>query len=340
MKKLTALCLFLICLSLIGHSQDIKSARIIFYNTENFFDTIKDPKTDDAEFTPEGKNHWTSERYQTKLDHISKVLAAIVEKDAPLAIGLSEVENKKVSEDLAAQKSLKKYDLGVIEQDSPDPRGIDVALLYNKKLFTVTGTEFLTVKLPDLDKGTRDILYVKGTVKGVEVHFFVDHWPSRRDGKAASQARRYAAATVLHNKVAKILASDPKAHVIIMGDLNDNPVDSSVAFALEAQEPVEPYTSNKLYDLMAKPFKDHKYSLKYRDENDVFDQMIVSGNLLDKAAPAHVQSAEGNIYKANWMLFNHPKYGEMPNRTYSGPIYHGGYSDHLPVYIDLLFGSN
>jgi predicted extracellular nuclease len=213
-------------------------------------------------------------------------------------------------------------------------------LLYNKKLFTVTGTEFLTVKLPDLDKGTRDILYVKGTVKGVEVHFFVDHWPSRRDGKAASQARRYAAATVLHNKVAKILASDPKAHVIIMGDLNDNPVDSSVAFALEAQEPVEPYTSNKLYDLMAKPFKDHKYSLKYRDENDVFDQMIVSGNLLDKAAPAHVQSAEGNIYKANWMLFNHPKYGEMPNRTYSGPIYHGGYSDHLPVYIDLLFGSN
>ena len=340
MKRSISLLICLLCLSLTGCTQDAKSGRVIFYNTENFFDTIKDPKTDDSEFLPTSKAQWTSERYQTKLDHISKVLAAISEKDAPLAIGLSEVENKKVSEDLAAQPSLKKYDLGVIEQDSPDPRGIDVALLYNKKLLTVTGTEFLTVKLPDLDKGTRDILYVKGTVKGVELHFFVNHWPSRRDGKETSQARRYAAAIVLKNKVTQIMAADKNARIIIMGDLNDNPTDSSITVALGAAAPTEPLTSGRLYDLMVKPYLDHKYTLKYHEENDVFDQMIVSESLIDKSATTHIKGNEGSIFKESWMLFNHPKYGEMPNRTYSGPRYHGGYSDHLPVYIDVVFGKN
>jgi hypothetical protein len=340
MKKIISVSILSLCLSLTGCTQDVKSGRVIFYNTENFFDTIKDPKTDDEEFTPTGKSQWTSDRYHTKLEHISKVLAAISEKDMPLAIGLSEVENKKVSEDLAAEPSLKKYDLGVIEQDSPDPRGIDVALLYSKKLLTVTGTEFLTVKLPDSDKGTRDILYVKGTVKGTELHFFVNHWPSRREGKEISQARRYAAAAVLKNKVAQIIAADPKARIIIMGDLNDNPTDSSITDGLGATQPVDPLTAGHLYDLMAKPYKDHKYTLKYHEENDVFDQMIVTETLIDKASATHVKGNEGSIFKESWMLFNHPKYGEMPNRTYSGPKYHGGYSDHLPVYIDVVFGKN
>ena len=281
MKQSAFLFLCVLCLSLTGCTQDAKSGSVIFYNTENLFDTIKDPKTDDAEFTPTGKTQWTSERYHTKLEHISRVLAAIAEKDAPIAIGLSEVENKKVSEDLAAEPSLRKYDLGVIEQDSPDPRGIDVALLYSKKLLTITGTEFLVVKLPDLDRGTRDILYVKGTVKGAEIHFFVNHWPSRRDGKETSQARRYAAAKVLRNRVDQITAADPRARIIIMGDLNDNPTDSSVTDILGAVEPIDPLPPGKLYDLMVKPYKDHKYTLKYHDENDVFDQMIVSESLID-----------------------------------------------------------
>ena len=340
MTRSIPLFVFIVCLSLTGCTQDAKSGRVIFYNTENFFDTIKDPKTDDSEFLPTSKAQWTSERYQTKLDHISKVLAAISEKDAPLAIGLSEVENKKVSEDLAAQPSLKKYDLGVIEQDSPDPRGIDVALLYNKKLLTVTGNEFLTVKLTDLDKGTRDILYVKGTVKGAELHFFVNHWPSRRDGKETSQARRYAAAIVLKSKVAQIMAADKNARIIIMGDLNDNPTDSSITDGLGAIAPTALLVSGRLYDLMVKPYLDHKYTLKYHEENDVFDQMIVSESLIDKSATTHIKGNEGSIFKESWMLFNHPKYGEMPNRTYSGPRYHGGYSDHLPVYIDVVFGKN
>ena len=337
MKIISALVITFFCLSVSAFGQSISSGRVIFYNTENFFDTIKDPKTDDAEFTPTGKAQWTSERYQHKLTNISKVLDIMLESEPPIAIGLSEVENKHVCEDLVAQPRLRKYDLGVIEQDSPDPRGIDVALLYNKKILTITSTEFLTVKLPDVDRGTRDILYAKGVVNGVEIHFFVNHWPSRREGSYKSEPRRCAAAMVIKNKIAQITATDKAARIIIMGDLNDNPTDSSVAKVLGAIEPTEPYTKDRLYDLMTKPYHDGKFSLKYHAENDVFDQMIVSESLIDKASTTHVEGKEGSIYNVKWLLFDHPKYGPMPNRTYSGPKYYGGFSDHLPVYIDIDF---
>jgi len=337
MRKLFPLLIALFCLSLSGCTQEVNSGRIMFYNTENFFDTIKDPKTDDAEFTPTGLAKWTSERYQHKLDNISKVLAAMSEAEVPIAMGLSEVENKKVSEDLTNTPALRKYNLGVIEQDSPDPRGIDVALLYNKKLFTVIITEFITVRLPYSDVSTRDILYVKGRINGGELHLFVNHWPSRREGPITSRPKRCAAAMVLRNKIAQIISADKNARIIVMGDLNDNPTDSSIVNILGAKEPVEPYNTSSLYDLMAKPYKDGKYTLKYHQENDVFDQMIVSENLIDKTSTVHVRGNEGSIFKEKWILFNHPKYGEMPNRTYSGPRYYGGFSDHLPVYIDIDF---
>jgi hypothetical protein len=337
MKRVSSI-LFLSVLSILtAPAQDIKSGRVIFYNTENLFDTIKDPITDDAEFTPTGKAQWTSERYLHKLTNISKVLGEISEEGTPIAIGLSEVENKKVSEDLAAQPALRKYDLGVIEQDSPDPRGIDVALLYSKKYLTVTATEFLTVKLPDTDRGTRDILYARGMVNGIEINFFVNHWPSRREGLVKSESRRCAAALVIRKKIEKIKANDPNARIIIMGDFNDNPIDSSLAHVLGAVEPMEPYGRDSLYDLMTKPYREGKFTLKYHADKDVFDQLIVSENLIDQASSIHVKGMEGNIYKQKWLLFDHPKYGEMPNRTYSGTKYYGGFSDHLPVYIDIEF---
>ena len=134
------------------------------------------------------------------------------------------------------------------------------------------------------------------------------------------------------------MSVDKNARIIVMGDLNDNPTDSSILTVLGASEPIEPYDQNKLYDLMAKPYKDGKYTLRYHQENDVFDQMIVSENLIDKASSTHVKGNEGGIFKEKWMLFNHPQNGEIPNRTYSGPRYYGGFSDHLPVYIDIEFG--
>jgi endonuclease/exonuclease/phosphatase family metal-dependent hydrolase len=140
----------------------------------------------------------------------------------------------------------------------------------------------------------------------------------------------------LKNKVAAILSGDKDVHIIVMGDLNDNPEDSSIRL-LGAVAPAATMDHDKLYDLMTKPYRDGKYTLKYRQENDVFDQVIVSENLLDKASATHVRGTEGNIFTEKWMLFDHPKYGYIPNRTYSGPRYYGGYSDHLPVYIDLIF---
>lgn len=131
------------------------------------------------------------------------------------------------------------------------------------------------------------------------------------------------------------MKADKNAHIIIMGDLNDNPTDSSIALVLHAREPAQPLDSKVLYNLMAKPYQDGKYTLKYHSENDVFDQMIVSENMLEENSSLKVVSEEGGIYKPKWILFEHPKYGEMPNRTYSGPQYHGGFSDHLPVYIDI-----
>lgn len=337
MRKLLLIPILVTCLCTGAIAQNAKTARIIFYNTENLFDTIDDPHTEDEEFLPGAKAQWTGERYHIKLDHIAKVLAAMLERNQPLVIGLAEVENRQVVCDLIARPALKKFDLGVIEHDSPDPRGIDVGLVYNKKLIAIQDTAFLTVRLPDLEKGTRDIVYVKGEVGGKAMHFFVDHWPSRRDGPAVSQVRRYAAAMVLRNKINQIEHADPHAAIVVMGDLNDNPVDSSVSFILGAQALIEHPQTLALYDLMLRPYQEGQYSLKYKSENDVFDQFIVTGSLLDGVSTPQVTTREGHIFRQDWMLFKHPKYGEMPNRTYSGPIWHGGYSDHLPVYIDVRY---
>ena len=337
MKKQFTSLLVIFLFALSSKAQHIDSARVIFYNTENFFDTIKDPKTDDAEFTPEGKDHWTSERYQHKLDNISKVLRIMTENVPPLFIGLAEIENAGVSKDIASHPNLQRYDLAVIQQDSPDPRGIDVALLYNKKLFTVTDTQFLLVKLPDIDRGTRDILYVKGLVNGSSLHVFVNHWPSRREGRQLSQPRRLAAAMVIKNKIDQIRTTDSTARIMIIGDLNDNPKDSTIAFGLNAIEPSKSNDPNSLYDLMTKPLRDGQFSQKYRSENDMFDQIIVTGNLLDKHLPLHLIDIVGHVFNERWLLFEHPKYGLVPNRTYTGTKYYGGFSDHLPVYVDVVF---
>jgi hypothetical protein len=318
--------------TLTGCSQDTKVAKVIFYNTENLFDTIDDPATIDEEFTPNGTAQWTTDRYLHKLNNISKVLGAICDIAPPLVIGLAEVEHKSVAQDLAARKALAKYHLEVIEQESPDARGIDCALLYNPSLMKIVKSEMLPVALPETDKGTRDIVYVEGLVKDIRYHFFVNHWPSRREGKELSANRRCAAASALRAKVKAITSLDKNAQIIIMGDLNDNPTDSSVALVLGAAEPSNTAMTDSLYNLMLKPYKDGQYTLKYHSENDIFDQIIVSGTTLNTSLKGN---AIGKIYKPKWILFDHPRYGEMPNRTYSGPKYHGGFSDHLPVYIDV-----
>lgn len=312
----------------------LKPGRIIFYNTENLFDTINDPATNDEEFLPGGKMQWNTERYKTKLEHLAKVLGALCDSVEPIAIGLAEVENEKVLQDLIAQPALKKFNLGIVHHDSPDERGIDVALLYNRDRLEASFDAVLPVPLEG-DK-TRDIVYLKGFMdEAYPVWIFVNHWPSRRDGKPASDPKRIVAAKVLKDKINNLYVGEPYSRVIVMGDLNDNPGDSSV-LSLTAGKATLP-EQQQLVDLMTELRRQGKCSIRYKDGCDLFDQFLVSSNLQGTSNLYYVRKPGAQIFGPDWLLFKHPQYGAIPNRTYAGTKYTGGYSDHLPVYFDLVF---
>ena len=339
MKKIFFVVFLFLC-GLVHAQQDalIKPARVIFYNTENLFDTIDDPKTNDEEFLPQSKLHWNTEKYRTKLEHIAKVLAAMLDTIQPLVIGLSEVENRKVLQDLLAQKPLKKYHFGIIHHDSPDPRGIDVALLYNKEMMNEPFDAFLSVRFPFAPEDrTRDIVYLKGYVNESDpLWIFVNHWPSRRGGADDSEKKRLVAEKVLRDKIDDIFKGEPNARVIVMGDFNDNPIDESLQ-DLSSTKTTKIPAEETLANLMKPLYQKGEFTLKYRDENDVFDQFIVSENLLNNRDSYYVRNSSAHIFKPGWILFKHPKYGWIPNRTYSYDRWVKGYSDHLPVYMDIVF---
>ena len=315
----------------------LKPGRIIFYNVENLFDTVKDPVKHDEEFLPNAKTKWDTKKYQVKLDHISKVIAALLDSIQPIAIGLAEVENRKVLEDLIAQPALQKFNLGIIHHDSPDERGIDVALLYNKDLIQEVFDAFLKVEFSfDTADKTRDIVYFKGYMtEQFPVYFFVNHWPSRRVANGDSEKKRITAAMVLKAKIDDIYKGEPLARIVIMGDFNDNPNDKSLEYLLSGKYK---YPLNQsLVNLMKLPQSRYEFTLKYHEQKDVFDQLIVSKNLLTSDNPYFVRNSAAYIFKPLWIMYDDPKYGLVPSRTYLGTYWVGGYSDHLPVYMDICF---
>lgn len=300
----------------------IAGKRIINYNLENLFDTKADPSINDQDFTPDGKLNWTDERYEKKLKHLADAISW-TGSELPILIGMEEVENRQVVEDLAGTLPLNGY--SVIHYESPDERGIDVALLVREAYAQVLVQEPLTVTIPD-DR-TRDVLYVElGLAKGEKLHVFVGHWPSRREGQEKSEPKRMAAASVIRKKVDDILAADANAQILIMGDFNDSPTDRSVKEGLGAA--CDRSATADLFDLMCIDTPPGQGSYNYQGDWSYLDQMIVSRAFLPKVKDA----------KALWddrLLFNHPRYGKSPNKTYSGDSYKGGYSDHLPVVMEL-----
>ena len=337
MKKIILFSFLLLSYSLYSQKETLlKPGRIIFYNVENLFDTINDPVTQDEEFLPESRNNWDTKKYQVKLDHISKAIAALLDTIQPMLIGLSEVENQKVVEDLIGQPSLKKFELGIIHHDSPDERGIDVAILYNKEALKVAFDATLKIEFPfDKDDRTRDILYVKSYVnEGEPVWFFVNHWPSRKGGKESTEEKRKYVAQVLKNKIENIYLGEHFARVVLIGDFNDNPDDPSLNILCSA---LNNSKSEPMIDLMKPLQAKGEFSLKYKSEGDIFDQIIVSKNLLDNRNPFFIRNSEAHIFSPDFLLFHHPKEGLIPNRTYAQGRWTGGYSDHLPVYFDLIF---
>ena len=315
-----------------------KQLTIAFYNQENLFDTIDDPLTEDSEFLPGSKAQWTNERYVAKLNNMSRVIRSLNSNGADI-VGLCEVENRITVDDLAhyCGTGAKQEAYGVVHFDSPDPRGIDVALMYRKSALTVLYAYPIRFTLPHTDYNhTRDILYVKGELSNKSVvHLFVNHFPSRREGTAESSYKRQFVAAELRQRVDSLLKKDKNAQIVIMGDFNDEPGDSSMSMVLKAACTLKDAEKTGLYNVMC-PLKGAGLgSHLYRKEWGMLDQIIISSAMLADKSKMHYVAESAGIFKEEWMLEQSEKYKGQPFRTYVGSKYLGGFSDHLPVYIKL-----
>ncbi len=239
--KLILLLILLFTFSSCAHWRNVahRNMTVVFYNTENLFDTKDEPGKQDEEFTPEGEKKWTNARYQTKIRNVSKVISSINEGDLPEIVGLAEVENEKVLDDLIHTGLLVRGKYKVVHHESPDFRGIDCALIYRPEEFKVLKQMAIPIHFKnEPDYKTRDILYVKGRAPDREVfHIFVNHWPSRIGGLEKSEPNRVEVAQILKSKIDSVLNDDPKANIIVMGDMNDEPANKSVHEILGAQKP-------------------------------------------------------------------------------------------------------
>ena len=305
----------------------------VSYNVENLFDTVDDPTIPDEEFLPESEKNWTVERYQKKLDDIAQVISEVNPKELPELVGLVEVENQTVLEDLVKTAKLNnQYD--IIHEESPDYRGIDVALIYRRDAFTEIMHEVLPVNFPDDPNfKTRDILHVTGKVRNKTIHIFVNHWPSRIGGDEKTEPKRILAASVLRTKVDQILAADTKARIIIMGDMNDEPSNKSLKETLGAGSPD---SGSNLVNLMIPDKTAGLGTYFYSGNWNMLDNLVVSEALISSKR-FHVENQKGNIFSNDWMIFSNKKGDKTPNRSYVGNKYVSGVSDHFPVYFKLLY---
>lgn len=314
--------------------QSFHGRAIVSYNVENLFDTIDNKDVIDEEFLPGGKLKWNSERYRTKLDHLVEAITMNLSEN-PVIIGLVEIENKGVLEDLKRTGRLAKTNYEIAHKDSPDARGIDCGLLYDKSAFKLIKMETLKVAIDSIpDFKTRDILYVKGEFKGGKIiHLFVNHWPSRRGGEGESEIRRIQAAKVARAKVDEILKADPKANIVLMGDFNDHPDNVSIKDILKAKAVTD--TGADLVDLFEDDHKAGKGTHNYKGEWGVLDHFIVSKALYNGKNGIALSPNDGKIVYEEKLLFTGKDGSKKPSTTYGGPNYYGGYSDHLPIQLML-----
>lgn len=312
--------------------------RIMFYNTENLFDTFDDPDKNDAQFLPEGDKHWNDRKYQQKLIALSKVIVAAGEWKAPAIIGVCEIENDRVLHDLSQESPLKKWNYQYLHKESPDRRGIDVALFYQKDQFQPIKTQYITINFPEHPHSkTRDILYCKGVALNKDtLHVFINHWPSRWGGQMKTESKRIFLAQTLRKKVDSLFQNVKNPNIIILGDLNDTPEDVSVLKYLKALPPEQPYQTKTLYNLMYPLSQTKEGTHPYHGHWAVLDHIIVSNNLLSPKNKVNTKLSWAHPFKKDFLLEEDKKYGGIVTfRTYIGFKYHGGYSDHLPVLLDL-----
>ncbi len=333
--------IFLIFLSFVNHISaqnkiDKKTVTAVFYNVENLYDTINDPAIDDEEFLPTSPKKWNSIKYIKKLDSLAKVISSINTKELPEIVGFAEIENKSVLEDLIKTKNLKNGNYQIVHQNSPDGRGIDVGLIYRPDELKYVSHQIIPfVADYEVKYKLRDILYVKGVLEKKDtIHIFINHWKSRSGGEKETENQRISQSQNLRNVVDSILLSNQNAKILIMGDLNDAPRNTSVFETLKANSD---YSDNKnLVNLMLPLGDAGNGSHSFRGKWTMLDNIIVSQPFLCKNDGFIVKNNEAYIFNAEWITFSNNKGEKSPSRTYGGLNYYGGFSDHYPVYVTFV----
>jgi len=324
-----------------GQDKKYEATCIGFYNFENLFDTEDDPSIKDEEFLPTGKRLWSQALYQEKLSNMAKVVAMMgtnVTPDGPAILGVCEVENLKVLDDFVKEPAIAARDYQIVHHDSPDKRGIDVALLYQQKYFKLS-----TVKPYNLGRVrskkdtlyTRDILLVSGILNGEPTHIVVNHWPSRSGGENKAAEDRNRAGQICKSITDSLYLDDPQCNIIIMGDLNDDPSSPSVKKFLEAKGKIAATSMGGLFNPLYSFYRKGNGTTAYRDSWGAFDQIIISHSLIDNQE-GQMKFYQAEIFKQPWMMQTKGTYKGYPKRTFSGDLYNGGYSDHLPVIVYLV----
>lgn len=335
-KILLIVCFFVFCISVSTSQSDF---RILFYNVENLFDTVDDPEKNDDEFLPDGTMNWQPWKYWEKLRNISRVITAVGEMYSPAIVGLCEIENDSVIFDLTRRSPLRAQGYEYVVTNSPDERGIDVALLYQRHQFKLLEkNEYEIVFRNKSTRPTRNLLHAAGQViSGDTLDVFVCHWPSRSGGQRESEPARIDAAVLLRNKVDSLFAIREKANIVIMGDFNDHPNDKSLFQTLKARSLNYHRSDKELYNMFFHRVKEKNFGTYFfQGRWEVLDQFIVSGNLLSESNSVYIKGKEAHVFKRDFLLEEDSKFGiKRPYRTHLGPRYIGGFSDHLPVYMDL-----
>ncbi len=347
------LALCIICFSADAQKKSERTYIVGFYNLENLFDIYDDPVKNDDEFLPDGSNQWTEVKYWKKIANMAKVIKEMSKENGRYhtLLGVSEIENRLVLEDLVMDSQIAEANYQIIHYDGPDRRGVDVALLYKPEQFTYLESESIPYTFSgssidfvmSLDEQeyfkTRDILMVRGLIDGEQVAVYVAHLPSRAGDKKGSNQLRDRGGEIMYNHAMKMQEKYPGIKIICMGDMNDNPTDPSMAEYLHGKADVEEVTSTDFFSPFIKLLKDGHGSLAYRGVWSIYDLLLVNDALVHapegtlKISALGKKKYYGHIFRKPFMTNQSGQYKDTPYRTFSGGAFIGGYSDHYPTYI-------
>lgn len=313
---------------------------VAFYNLENLFDTINSNGTYDLAFSPKGSRQWNGEKYWSKISNMATAISMMTTKTTPMGpaiIGVSEIENKSVLDDLVKAEPIKKWRLQVVHHDSPDRRGVDVGLLYNPRLFKVIDVTNHRLRIPGYDSfRTRDQMCVTGILGGDTLSVIVNHWPSRLGGQEQSSYLREAAADLSRQIADSLWAIRPNQGVIVMGDLNDDPMDKSVAKNLGAVKDDRGVEPHGFYNPWWKMLDRGIGTLAYKSSWNLFDQIVVSGTLLESNAPGRLHYWKCQVNNFDILIDRQGARQGYPLRTFASGQWLNGYSDHFPTEVFLI----